>query len=42
MDNQRSNAVFRRLPDLEADLRQQIINLQKEVEELKALRTSGS
>jgi len=42
MDNQRSNAVFRRLPDLEADLVQQIIKLQKEMEELKAQINSPS
>jgi UDP-3-O-[3-hydroxymyristoyl] glucosamine N-acyltransferase len=42
MDNQRSNAVFRRLPEMETDLRHQITVLHKELEELKAQITTPS
>jgi UDP-3-O-[3-hydroxymyristoyl] glucosamine N-acyltransferase len=42
MDNQRSIAVFRRLPAMETDLRHQIEVLQKELNELKAQRTIPS
>jgi UDP-3-O-[3-hydroxymyristoyl] glucosamine N-acyltransferase len=34
LDNQRSNAVFRRLPDLEIELRKQIKSLQDRLEEI--------
>ncbi|MFM9142850.1 MAG: UDP-3-O-(3-hydroxymyristoyl)glucosamine N-acyltransferase [Bacteroidota bacterium] len=36
LDNQRSNAVFRRLPDLEADLRNQIKSLQEALDQIKS------